>query len=160
MSTAIEADSSIDLSECQYTTFHIGTLLLGVDIRQVQEINCQLNVTVVPQAPLSVRGVINLRGEVTTVMDLRTILGLTPTEVSTSSRNLIVHVGEQTLGLLVDNVSDIVSLKSDHIDPTPANVEGIQSRFFHGVHSLESEILVLLNLEEVVSKPSKEESTG
>lgn len=151
MSATAEAETKLAVSEQQYATFYVGDLLLGVDIHQVQEINRQLDVTDVPQAPRYVRGVINLRGEVTTVIDLRTILGLKQTEVTRDSRNLIVNVEGESIGFLVDRISDILTLRTDEISPPPTNVNGIQGRFFSGVHSLDSEIVVLLNLDEVLS---------
>lgn len=157
MSTTAVAEKSADVSERQYATFYVGDILLGIDIHQVQEINRQLNVTHVPHAPECVRGVINLRGEVTTVIDLRTILGLPETEVTQKTRNLIVHSQGEAVGLLVDGISDILTLRSDQISPPPTNVDGVQGRFFSGVHTLESEIVVILNLQEVLSDRHNEE---
>ncbi len=153
MSLTLDTETEVEVQ--QYATFYVGKLLLGIDIGQVQEINRQLDVTHVPQAPKCVRGVINLRGEVTTVIDLRTILGLKQTEVTESSRNLILNFEGETLGFLVDRVSDIVALRTDEINPPPANINGIQGKYFLGVHALESEILVLLNLEAVLAEESK-----
>ncbi|MEM8944608.1 MAG: chemotaxis protein CheW [Planctomycetota bacterium] len=157
MTLTMEVESNTDLSVEQYATFHVGNLLLGVDIRQVQEINRQLDVTAVPQAPECVRGVINLRGEVTTVIDLRTILGLEQTEVTRSSRNLIVNSEGESVGFLVDSISDILSLSSDQISPPPTNIKGVQGKYFLGVHTLDSEILVLLNVEEALADRGKED---
>ncbi len=155
MSLTLETDPCTETTVQQYATFYVGNLLLGIDISQVQEINRQLDVTNVPQAPKCVRGVINLRGEVTTVIDLRTILGLKQTEVTETSRNLILNYKDETLGFLVDRISDILALRSDEINPPPSNISGIQGKFFLGVHPLESEILVLLNLEAVLAEESK-----
>lgn len=157
MSTTLESERVADVSEQQYATFYVGNLLLGVDIRQVQEINRQLDVTDVPQAPECVRGVINLRGEVTTVIDLRTVLGMDLTEVTRSSRNLIVNSEGESIGLLVDRISDIVTLRSDEIGPAPSNVDGVHGRYFLGVHAMESEILVLLNIREALADRTQEE---
>jgi len=155
MSLTLETDPGTQSLIQQYATFYVGNLLLGIDISQVQEINRQLDVTHVPQAPKCVRGVINLRGEVTTVIDLRTILGLQQTEVTEESRNLILNYKDETLGFLVDRISDILALCSDEINPSPSNISGIQGKFFLGVHALESEILVLLNLEAVLAEESE-----
>jgi purine-binding chemotaxis protein CheW len=143
--------------EEQFATFYVGNILLGVDIRQVQEINRQLEVTHVPHAPRCVRGVINLRGEVTTVVDLRTVLGLSSAKVTRETRNLIVHSQGESIGFLVDRISDILTLKSDQISPPPSNIDGIQGRFFEGVHTLESEILVILDIEEALSQRNGED---
>jgi len=158
MSATLEAERGTDVSEHQYATFYVGSLLLGVDIRQVQEINRQLDVTDVPQAPECVRGVINLRGEVTTVIDLRTILGLEQTAVTRTSRNLIVNSQGESVGFLVDKISDIVAVQSDQISPAPTNIKGVQGKYFTGVHTLDSEILVLLNVEEALADRGSEEN--
>ena len=157
MTLTMEAETGTDVSVQQFATFYVGNLLMGVDIRQVQEINRQLEVTAVPQAPECVRGVINLRGEVTTVIDLRTVLGLDQTEVTRYSRNLIVNSEGESIGFLVDKISDILTLSSDQISPAPTNIKGVQGKYFLGVHTLESEILVLLNVEEALADRGKEE---
>lgn len=135
----------------QFATFYVGDLLMGVDIRLVQEINRQLDVTAVPNAPSHVRGVINLRGEVSTVIDLRTILGLPEAEETRDTRNLIVHSQGEAIGLWVDRISDILTVGSDEISPSPSNVDGVDGKFFLGVHTLETEICVLLDVEQVLS---------
>ena len=126
-------------------------MLLGIDIRHVQEINRQLEVTRVPHSPAEVRGVINLRGDVATVIDLRRLLELPPTEVTRESRNLIVNLEGESIGLLVDRISDILTIHEDQIEPSPANVRGIDGRLLTGVHALKSSIVVLLDIEEVFS---------
>ncbi len=142
----------INAAELQFATFYVGHMLLGVDIRVVQEINRQSEITQVPHAPDYVRGVINLRGDVATVVDLRTILGLPKTERSRQTRNLIVHHRGESIGLLVDRISDILTLAGDEIDPPPTNVDGVDGRLMSGVYTLESEIVVLLDIDEVLSE--------
>ena len=150
MSTAV-ADRSGATAELQFATFYVGHMLLGVDIRVVQEINRQSEITQVPHAPDYVRGVINLRGDVATIVDLRAILGLPPSETSRQTRNLIVHHQGEAIGLLVDQISDILTLREDEISPPPTNVDGVDGRLMSGVCTLESEIVVLLDIDEVLS---------
>ena len=158
MSATLTADREVTTTSVnQYATFYVGKLLLGVDIRQVQEINRQLDVTEVPHSPDYIRGVINLRGEVTTVADLRRILGLPREEFTRDSRNLIVTSQGESIGFLVDRISDILTLRSDQINPPPRNIEGVEGRFFSGVHTLDSEIVVILNIEEVLNDRIREE---
>ena len=147
-----ETQSTTTLTgEIQFATFYVGDMILGVDIRLVQEINRQADITPVPNAPEHVRGVINLRGDVATVIDLRTILGLEKIEKSEENRNLIVHSQGESIGLWVDRISDILTLDAEDISPAPANVNGIDSRFFHGVYTMENQIVVLLNTEQVLT---------
>ncbi|TWT48258.1 chemotaxis protein CheW [Botrimarina hoheduenensis] len=135
----------------QYATFYVGELLLGVDIRLVQEINRQLDITPVPNAPRHVRGVINLRGDVATVIDLRQVLGLSPAEETRDTRNLIVHSQGESIGLLVDRISDILTLRADEIALPPSNIKGIDSRYFRGVHNHGDQIAVLIDVEQVLA---------
>lgn len=144
-------DSPTATEELQFATFYVGDLLLGVDIRLVQEINRQVDITPVPNAPQHVRGVINLRGDVATVIDLRTVLGLPQAEEGRDSRNLIVHSQEEAIGLWVDRISDILTVRPDQISEPPSNVDGVDGKFFLGVHTLETEICVLLDIEQVLA---------
>ncbi|NLE57820.1 MAG: chemotaxis protein CheW, partial [Planctomycetes bacterium] len=137
--------------ELELTTFYVDELLLGLDIHQVEEINRQLNMTPAPHTPDTVRGVVNLRGEVVTVLDLRRALGLEPTIIGAHSRNVIVNSRGERIGLLVDRIADVVIAATDQIESPPANVNGIDGRFFTGVYKLESELVVILDIEQVVS---------
>jgi len=137
--------------ELQLATFYVGNLLLGLDIQRIQEINKQLDFTEVPQSPACVRGVANLRGEVVTVLDLRTILNLPRTEISRTARNVVVSSQGEQVSLLVDRIADVVTVYSDQIDPSPSNIGAVDGRFFLGVYPLESELLVVLDVEEVVA---------
>jgi purine-binding chemotaxis protein CheW len=157
MTATINADRTRAATELQFATFYVGRMLLGVDIRVVQEINRQSEITNVPHAPEYVRGVINLRGEVATVVDLRTILGLPKTERSRQTRNLIVHHRGESIGLLVDRISDILTLRADEIDPPPTNVDGVAGRLMSGVCTLDSEIVVLLDIDEVLAESARQE---
>lgn len=148
--TSASEDEERRTGEVQFATFYVGDILLGIDIRHVQEINRQLEVTRVPHAPEEVRGVINLRGDVATVIDLRHVLGLPAAEVTRDSRNLIVNYDGESIGLLVDRISDILTIDAEQIEPPPANVRGIDGRLLEGVHALPSSIVVLLSIEEVL----------
>lgn len=150
MSMTLAEQRALTAGEQQFATFYVGDLLLGIDIRHVQEINRQLDITPVPNAPAHVRGVINLRGEVATVIDLRTVLGLPKVEPSPSTRNLIVHYQDESIGLWVDRIGDILSVPPNAIAPPPANVDGVDGRFFRGVHTMETEIVVLLDVDQVL----------
>src|SRR5271157_3269765 len=95
-------------AEVELATFFVADLLLGIPIRKVEEISRYSSVTPVPGASESVCGVISLRGEVVTVLDLRTVLGLGKTEPTRQTRNVIVQAGGERIGLLVDRVADVV----------------------------------------------------
>ena len=140
----------VGASELQLATFYVGDLLLGLEIDQVQEINRCLDVTTVPHAPDWVRGVINLRGDVVTVIDLRSVLGLERGTVTKDSRNLIVNVSGELVGLCVDRISDIITVSRDDVIPPPPNISELDERFFSGVFTGENDIVAVLNLQEAL----------
>jgi purine-binding chemotaxis protein CheW len=132
--------------------FYVGDILLGLPIGLVREINRHTKVTRVPQAPEMVSGVVNLRGEVATVFDLSRILGMGPTEITDKSRNVVIQSNEHLNGLLVDRVADILQIKNEDVCPPPANVGGIEGRFFTGVYPLERELVVILDLDVILAE--------
>lgn len=155
MSTvATRSRKRIVRSEIQLITFYVGDLLLGVDINQVKEINRHTDITPVPDAPECVSGVINLRGDVVTVVDLRTILQLPAVEIGRSHRNVIVNPNGEPVGILVDRVADVVTTKPDEIEPSPSNVNGIEGSYFKGVYKQDGELLVILDVEKVLNEGS------
>lgn len=158
----LERDGEIDMtltaeptkatdSSLQVATFYVENLLLAIDIDLVQEINRHLEITEVPHAPESVRGVINLRGEVVTVVDMRTILGLPRRAITPECRNVVIHSQGELIGLLVDRIADILSIPAREIDSPPANIDGVEGRFFKGVHTMDSSIAVILDVEEALT---------
>lgn len=150
MSSAAVCPTDASAGELQLATFYVGDLLLGLQIDQVQEINRRLDFTRVPHALDSVRGVINLRGEVVTVIDLRNVLGLGDSQATAQSRNLIVNYNDELIGLWVDRIADIVNVSSADVNPTPSNVNQVDSKHFQGVVPLKDEIIVVLNLASIL----------
>jgi purine-binding chemotaxis protein CheW len=134
----------------QCATFYLGEGLFGVPIQEVDEINRHLDLTPVPHAPDYVRGVINLRGEVVTVIDLRVVLGLTPATIAPTTRNVVVSAGGERVGLLVDRIADVVAAANAEIGPPPANVHGADGKFFRGVFKLENELMIVLDVPSVL----------
>lgn len=147
MSSIASAESAATDSTIQIATFYVENLLMGLQIQQVQEINRQLEVTAVPHAPEHVKGVINLRGDVVTVVDMRQVLGLPHNDISDSCRNVIIHHDGELVGLLVDKIADILTIECDKIDPAPPNVGNIEGKLFQGVYTTEEEIVVILDLD-------------
>ncbi len=152
MSTATVERTESRSTTLQIATFYVDNLLLGLQIHQVQEINRHLEVTAVPQSRDFVRGVINLRGEVVTVVDMRTVLGLPKAELTNASRNVVIHFGGELVGLMVDKIADILTIDANEIDQPPANIGGVEGRFFKGVHTTNHDIVVILDVEEALSE--------
>jgi len=148
MTTTLENDCKI--GQVQLATFYVADMLLGLPIAYVQEINRNLDLTEIPQAPEHIRGVINLRGDVASVIDLRCILGFGRSEVTNRSRNLILRSNEESIGLWVDQIADIITIPSDAIDSPPANLSGAEGKFFHGVYRTDDSIVVILDAEMIM----------
>lgn len=152
MSNAIDtATTTATTATTEMVTFYVGDLLLGLPICQVREINRHLEVTSVPHAPKTVRGVVNLRGDVATVFDLSRILGRGVAVIGENSRNVVLQSDEHINGLLVDRVADILKVPDGRIIPAPANIEGVEGRFFKGVYPLDHELVIVLDLDEILS---------
>lgn len=140
--------------ERQIASFYLGDMLLGIDLNHIHEINRLVDVTPVPHAHESVRGVINLRGDVVTVVDLRSILGLPPIEVTNRTRNVIVNSRDERIGLLIDRIADVVATTEDTLLPPPANLSGIDGRFFDSVFASGDELMVIVNVQETLADES------
>ncbi len=155
------------MREVNYVTFSLDRHLLGVDILLVREIIRNVDFTPVARAPHSVRGLLNLRGQIITVLDLGPALGLPLREIGPESRCLILKspaevaplvaaglvdeemVGEP-VGLLVDSISDVVRPGDVGVDPPPANANGIDASHLRGVVRLEDRLLLVLGLRKLL----------
>jgi purine-binding chemotaxis protein CheW len=155
MST-VAINKSARAGEVEFVTFYVGNLLIGVDIHNVEEINRQVEVTPVPQAPPHVRGVINLRGEVVTVVDLCKVLEMGQTEINQHTRTVVVNSGNEEIGLLVDRVADVVLTRSELMEPPPANVSGVDGRFFKGLYKLDNSLLIVLDVDAAIAVNEKQ----
>lgn len=135
----------------ELATFYVGDALCGMDILKVQEINKIMQMTKVPQAPDYVLGILNLRGQIVTIIDLGKKLGLGSTDMSLDPRNIIVNSSGGHVGLLVKRISDVVDADMQRREPAPANMGGIQGEFFNGVYKTDKELIGILNIEKVLS---------
>jgi purine-binding chemotaxis protein CheW len=129
------------------TTFMVGDAWCGIDILTVQEINKPTAVTPVPLAPAYVKGILNLRGQIITVLDVSTLLGQ-PFRIATKrQRNIIVQFDNESIALQVDSIGDVLRCRREDIEKTPANIAGIQGRYFAGVITTEKQLICMLNLD-------------
>ena len=129
----------------EYATFYVDELLLGVDLLEICEINRNQETTPAPQAPAFVNGVINMRGEVITVVDLRKVLRLADRQESAPCFTVTVSWRSERVALLVDRIAEVVSAENGEIDDPPANLAGVGGRFFHGILKLPRDLLIILN---------------
>jgi len=135
----------------ELATFYVGDALCGMDILKVQEINKLMQMTKVPQAPEYVLGILNLRGQIVTIIDLGKKLGLGETDISQDPRNIIVNSSGGHVGLLVRKISDVVSADMEKQEAAPANMRGIQGEYFTGVYKTDTNLIGILNVEKVLS---------
>lgn len=136
----------------QLVSFFIGEEEFGVDILYVQEINKMLHVTKVPYAPDYVNGVINLRGRVIPVMDLRLRLGMPRKEPDKNTRIIVMEVNDKTVGFSVDSVNEVLRIPQDVTEAPPSLAMGVNSEFIKSVGKLEDRLLILIDLEKILSQ--------
>ncbi len=136
----------------QLVSFKVGEEEFGVDILKVQEINKMTVITRVPNAPDFVEGVINLRGRVIPIIDLRKRLGLPQIEHDKNTRIIVVEIANKTIGFIVDAVSEVLRISRDITEKPPALVAGIDADYITAVAKLEDRLLILLDLDKVLTK--------
>ena len=138
--------------EIQLVVFKIGEEEFGVEINQVREIVKLVSITRMPKAPAFIEGVVNLRGQIITVIDLSRRLDLPSSGRSESTRIMVVEIGENTVGMIVDSVSEVLRLSSDAIEDTPSLIDTeVHEKYLRGVGKIEDRLLILLDLNEVLS---------
>jgi purine-binding chemotaxis protein CheW len=135
----------------QLVSFKIGEEEFGVDILSVQEINRMSQITKVPNTPDFIEGVINLRGRIIPVLDLRVKLGLMKLEHNKNTRIVVVELKEQTVGFIVDEVSEVLRIPKNITEAPPAMIGGIDSEYITSIGKLEDRLLILLDLEKILS---------
>ncbi len=130
----------------QLVVFSLANEEYGVAITQIQEIIRQPDITRIPGMPAFIEGVVNLRGKIIPVIDLRKRFCLEQKEESDKTRVVVADAGGQTIGLVVDSVSEVVNLPTDQIDPIPPSIASIDAEYLSGVGKLEKRIVILLDL--------------
>lgn len=156
METILEAGSKTEQELLQLVSFQLGEEEFGVDILKVQEINRMLEITKVPNSPIFVDGVINLRGKVIPILNLRQRFGLEKKELDKKTRIVVVDIDGKVVGVVVDAVSEVLRLPTDTVEPPPPMVAGIESEYIKGVGKLENRLLILLDLNKLLTTEEKE----
>ena len=145
--TAKEGDDEI----LQWVTFQLEEETYGINVMQVQEVLRYSEIAPVPGAPDYVLGIINLRGNVVTVIDTRTRFGLPTNDVTDNSRVVIIEAEQQVIGILVDSVAEVVYLRSSDIDSAPNVGTEESAKFIQGVSNREGELLILVDLNKLLT---------
>jgi purine-binding chemotaxis protein CheW len=144
----------------QVVSFKLGAEEFAVDILLVQEINRIVDITPVPKAPTFVEGVINLRGKIVPILDLRKRFGFPKADTTDQSRIMVVDVQGCVLGLVVDSVSEVLQIPAHILEPPPSLVAGVSASYIKGVGKIEDRLLILLDLGEVLGEHATEAGTG
>jgi purine-binding chemotaxis protein CheW len=138
--------------EIQWVTFRLDKEVYGIEVMQVQEVLRVTEITPVPGAPDYILGIINLRGNVVTVLDTRKRFGLPPKEIEDPSRIVIIESADQVVGMLVDSVAEVVYLRYSEIESSPNVGNEESSRFIQGVHSRNDSLLILVDVNKLLTE--------
>jgi len=139
--------------ELKVIVFALNHEEYGIEVDKVQTIERLSPITRVPKTPAFIKGVINLRGAVVPVIDLRGRFNLVETEMNENSRIIVVAVNDIEVGFIVDSANDVIDIDTDQIDSPPEIVGGIRAKYLHGIAKLgEGRLLIMLNLNEVLNK--------
>ncbi|MSQ67361.1 MAG: chemotaxis protein CheW [Gammaproteobacteria bacterium] len=130
----------------RWVTYRLADEVYGINVMQVQEVLRMSEIAPVPGAPGCVLGIINLRGNVVTVVDARELFGLSRSEPTEQTRIMIVEINKLIVGLLVDSVAEVVNIQNSDIDSAPNIGNEENSRYIQGVFSKNDEILILVDL--------------
>jgi purine-binding chemotaxis protein CheW len=140
-----------DPADEQLVVFNLGSESFGIDISRVEEIIRWQRITAVPKAPYAVEGIIDLRGRIVPVVDLRRCFGLAVAEQARETRIVVVGIGGATVGLIVDGVSEVMHVSGSAIEPPSPVITTVNSAFMRGIVRLESRLIILLDLEKVMA---------
>lgn len=135
----------------ELVTFYIDKALCGINIQHIREINKIRERTEVPQAPDYVLGVLNLRGQIVTIIDLALKLGLEKGNKEDQLCNIIVNSGDGTAGFVVHQLGEVIKVQVDEKEKAPVNLQGIQGEYFSGVYKTNNQLIGLLDIENVMS---------
>jgi purine-binding chemotaxis protein CheW len=135
----------------EYLTFTLGAEHYGVDILKVQEIRGYDNVTHIPHAPAFIKGVINLRGAIVPVVDLRIKFGLGKAEYDALTVMMILNVADRVVGVVVDGVSDVISLDETELRLPPDFGASVDTRYLEGLATVDDRMLIIVNIERLLT---------
>ena len=144
----------------QWVTYRLGEETYGINVMQVQEVLRYTEIAPVPGAPDYVLGIINLRGNVVTVIDTRTRFVLPPIVITDNTRIVIIESDEQVVGILVDSVAEVVYLRTSEIDSAPNVGTEESAKFIQGVSNRDGQLLILVDLNKLLSDEEWDEIAG
>ncbi len=151
MKTSSETSASVAVV-LQFVTFTLNKEEYAVDIMHVQEINRITEITKVPRAPAYVEGVINLRGKVIPVINLRNKFGFEAKSKDEKTRIIIMEIQGITNGLIVDSVSEVLRVPASIIEPPPPMSSDVSSTFIKGIAKMENRLIILLDIDKLIGE--------
>lgn len=152
-----EGEKEMSAREKQLVVFHLSEQTYGTDIASVYEIIRMESISRVPRTPDFVEGVINLRGRIIPVIDLCKRLNLSKTSKTNSSWIIIADIGGNTIGMIVDAVSEVLRISSDRIEPPPPVIHGLDASYLKGIAIVEEGLIILLDIKQVLFGHERDE---
>ena len=146
----LEDDENEDTQEGKYLSFRLGGEVYGIEIRHVTEIVGIQKITEVPDMPQYMKGVINLRGNVIPVVDVRLRFHMQPREYDDRTCVIVVNINDASIGLVVDAVKEVISILPDKISPAPSVSKGEVTRYIKGIGRFDGEVIILLAIDELL----------
>jgi purine-binding chemotaxis protein CheW len=144
----------------QFVGFRLGGEDYAIAITKIQEIIVMKPITRIPQVPAFIEGLINLRGSVIPVVSLRTLFGLEHRDLDDETRTIIVNVGDRTIGYIVDEVTQVMRIAADQIQPAPVSITALSKQHIAGLAQLEDRLLVILEIERLLKPEELDVAAG
>ncbi len=151
MSTAVLEQET---QESQLVAFHLANEVYAVDISAINEIILLPEITHIPHTSQDILGVINLRGKIIPILDLRKRLGLPSAEASRATRVIVVEQAESAVGMIVDDVVGVVKIQSGEVEPPSELITNLDTDYIRGVGKVADSLLILLNLSQILTVPA------
>lgn len=145
-----EVNTSESAQTMQLVTFRLADETYGIEITKVREIILISEITQIPQAAHYVKGLINLRNTVIPVIDLRAKFGLAESALTDESRIMVINVSNNTIGIIVDEVKEVLRIRRDQIAPPPPTVASLGREYLQGLVKLDDQLLILLDIERLL----------
>ena len=141
----------------QLCTFVVGDMLFGIEVERVQEVSVLQGMTPVPLAPAAIAGLINLRGEILTAIDLRVRLGLERSDPAAVAMNVVIRSEQGNVGLVVDDIGDMLEVRDDSFEPPPETLDRISRELIRGTYKLSDRLVLVLDTERALALDEQSE---
>ncbi len=152
MENALESGTGATAADHQFVTFFVSDLFLGVEVQKVQEVLLYQRMTPGPRAARTVKGLINLRGQIVTAVDLRRCLQLDDAPPESLPLNVVIRSEVGAVSLLVDSIGDVMDVSEDTFEPPPETLSGVAQELVTGVYKLDGRLLLALSTEKMLRR--------